>query len=434
MERLTIPPALAEMNAVFAENGFSAYLVGGAVRDMLRGKAASDWDVATSAWPDDVRRLFRRVIPTGIEHGTVTVLFRGRHIEVTTFRTESDYADGRHPGRVGYADAIESDLSRRDFTINAIAASLSDGRVVDPFDGRADIARKIIRTVGRPEERFAEDGLRPVRAIRFAAALDFAIQEETLAAIPRCLDKTRLISIERFRDEFVKMLGAEEPSIALKLMERTGVLSLFVPELADCRGVEQRDCRGRHWFDVLDHLFYACDGAPRDNLVVRLAALFHGVGREQQSAALCKTILTRLRFPNQVIDAASHLVTEHMFHYEPAWTDAAVRRFIVRVTPEALPDLFDLRIADCRGMTGPWAENLAELKDRVDAALSQKAALSLKDLAVSGNDLIAEGIPPGRLMGNILKELLETVLDNPAENEREHLLEIARNRQKRQSP
>jgi tRNA nucleotidyltransferase/poly(A) polymerase len=461
VERIKIPLPLLKMNALFAEKGFASYLVGGAVRDTLRGKPVSDWDVATDARPEDVCAMFRRVIPTGIEHGTVTVLFLGHKIEVTTFRTEADYSDGRHPDSVSYTASIEDDLSRRDFTINAIAASLADGKITDPFGGRADINRKIIRTVGDPRDRFAEDGLRPVRAIRLAATLGFAIDRKTLDAIPGALEKTRLVSIERFRDEFVKMLGADVPSVALKLMEQTGVLPLFIPELCDCRGVDQRDYRGHHQFDVLDHLFYACDGAPKDNLTVRLAALFHDIGKppvketvqkvdaagtmhaictfyqhEQKSAELCKRIMGRMRFPNQLIAGVSHLVAEHMFHYEPSWSDSAVRRFVVRVTPEAIPDLFDLRIADAYGMTcvrppldrGGWAENLLEFRARIDAVLAEKSALSLKDLAVSGSDLLAAGVPPGKAIGMVLRELLEAVLDDPAENERGHLLQIARNR------
>jgi putative nucleotidyltransferase with HDIG domain len=461
MEHIKIPPPLSKMRTLLAEKGFASYLVGGAVRDTLRGKPMSDWDVATNARPEDVCAIFRRVIPTGIEHGTVTVLFMGHKIEVTTFRTEADYSDGRHPDSVSYTASIEEDLSRRDFTINAIAASLADGKITDPFGGRADIKQKILRTVGDPRDRFVEDGLRPVRAIRFAATLGFAIDSKTQEAIPGALEKTRLVSIERFRDEFVKMLGADEPSVALKLMEQTGILPLFLPELCVCRGVDQKDYRNHHQFDVLDHLFYACDGAPKDNLTVRLAALFHDIGKplvketiqkpdasgishsictfynhEQKSAELCKRIMTRLRFPNQLIVGASHLVAEHMFHYEPSWSDSAIRRFVVRVTPEAIPDLFDLRIADAYGMTcarppidrGGWAENLLEFKERIDAVLAEKTALSLKDLAVSGSDLLAIGIPPGKAIGLVLHELLETVLDNPAENEREHLLQIAKNR------
>ena len=184
MKPLKIPEPLKKMNAVFQDNGFEAHLVGGAVRDMIRGKAASDWDLATNAPPQQVAKMFRRVIPTGIAHGTVTVLFQGHSVEVTTYRTEADYSDGRHPDSVNYAATIQEDLSRRDFTMNAMAASLDDGSIVDPFGGQDDIQNKIIRTVGNPLDRFDEDGLRPVRAIRFATQLGFTIDEATMAAIP----------------------------------------------------------------------------------------------------------------------------------------------------------------------------------------------------------------------------------------------------------
>jgi putative nucleotidyltransferase with HDIG domain len=332
--------------------------------------------------------------------------------------------------------------------------------VIDPFGGREDLAKKTVRTVGDPFRRFDEDGLRPVRAIRFSATLGFGIEKNTLAAIPKGLEKTRLVSVERFRDEFTKMLAADTPSTALKLLEETGVLALLIPELTACRGITQQDIRGYHRFDVLDHLFFACDGAPREKLTVRLAALFHDVGKpavravsertggdgavqpvitfynhEKVSAELCAKILTRLRFPNHLADAVSHLVAEHMFFYEPSWTDAAVRRFVRRVTPEALEDIFDLRRADTYGMsgvapslqTGPWVANLLDLKERAAIVLSEKAVLDLKSLAVSGNDLVAAGIPAGKVLGAILRELLETVVDDPGENTREHLLGIAKN-------
>ncbi|AEE16797.1 CCA tRNA nucleotidyltransferase [Treponema brennaborense] len=466
MKRIKIPHELQKMHEIFSEHGFSAYLVGGAVRDIVRGKTASDWDVATNATPQQVTDMFRRVIPTGIAHGTVTVHFMKREVEVTTFRTETGYSDGRHPDSVKFAATIEDDLSRRDFTMNAIAANLADGLIVDPFGGRDDIKANVIRTVGNADERFAEDGLRPIRALRFAAQLGFSIDPATLAAVPRAKEKTAGVSIERFRDEFVKMLKAPQPSLALRLMEDTGMLRLFLPELAACRGVEQADARGFHRFDVLDHLLYACDGAPARKLEVRLAALFHDAGKpavkrteirervsdragepppaetiytfynhETVSASITKNVLERLRFPNALTTAVCHLVKNHMFHYESSWTDAAVRRFLVRVTPQAVEDLFDLRIADVYGMTGVppqlkngvWSENLLELKDRIDAITAQNTALTLKDLAVNGADLIRAGIPAGKRLGHILRELLDTVIDDPKQNDRETLLRIAVN-------
>lgn len=455
--RIQIPSVLKKMHEIFSRAGFSSYLVGGAVRDMLMGKQAHDYDVATDAKPDDVTRLFHRVIPTGIEHGTVTVRLMGHSIEVTTFRTESAYTDGRHPDHVLYAPTIEDDLSRRDFTMNAIAAHLADGKLVDPFDGAKDIRKKVIRAVGNPHERFCEDGLRPIRAIRFAAQLEFRIENHTYSDIFE--EDTRKtvakISIERFRDEFVKMLSVRTPSRALKMLEETGITSLFIPELLAGRNCIQSDGRGFHEFDVLDHMYYACDGAPRENLTARLAALFHDIGKpasrtvektangelyhfyghDALGANMTRTILARLRFPTKTVDAVAHLVKEHMFHYEDSWSDAAVRRFIVRVGSECLNDLFDVRRADIYGMhrAAPrlhdteTGKNLLALKTRIASVQAQKTALSIKDLAVNGNDLIGAGIPAGKELGHVLKELFNTVLDDPTQNTREHLLTIAKN-------
>ncbi len=454
MKNIKIPQPLKKMNEIFQANGFEAYLVGGAVRDMIRGKEASDWDVATSAQPEQVVKIFRKVIPTGIAHGTVTVLFMGHSIEVTTYRTEADYSDGRHPDSVNFAGTIEEDLSRRDFTMNAIAASLEDGHLVDPFAGQEDIKSKTIRTVGNPYDRFNEDGLRPIRAIRFASQLGFSITPETMAAIPASLEKTATISVERFREEFIKILKSPEPSVGLKLLEETGILQLFIPELATCRKVEQADCRGFHQFDVLDHLFYACDGAPAHKELVRLAALLHDIGKpkakrsgslpdgrptitfynhEKYSEEMSQNLMTRLKFSKAETATVCHLVKNHMFHYESNWSDAAVRRFLFRVTPEALEDLFDLRMADVYGMTrsapvlkeGPWSSNLLELKDRITELSSQQQVLGLKDLAINGKDLMAAGIPAGKQLGTILNQLLETVLDDPSQNNRQQLLTIA---------
>lgn len=442
------------MYIFFEQSNYQAYLVGGAVRDILQGKNVSDWDVATDATPEQISILFNRVIPTGIAHGTVTVLFMGHKIEVTTFRKEYGYTDGRHPDKIEFGKDLKADLSRRDFTMNAIAASLKDGTLVDPFNGQNDIKSKIIRTVGNPNLRFSEDGLRPVRAVRFAAQLNFTIEENTLKAIPYALDKTATISVERFHDEFIKLLSAEKPSQGLILMEKTGILNLFLAELVQCRNIKQTDCRGIHKFDVLDHLFFACDGAPKEKINVRLAALFHDIGKpvakrieqrngqqiitfynhEFRSEEICHKIMTRLRFPKNQIEYVCHLVKNHMFHYESNWSDAAVRRFLVRVTPEALEDLFDLRIADVYGMTatapilkeGPWVANLLELKDRIQYIIEKNTALCLKDLAINGKDLIQIGISPGKQIGQILMHLMETVLDDPECNTRDRLLEIAK--------
>jgi putative nucleotidyltransferase with HDIG domain len=443
MNNVPVHPLLKEIASHFTGQGKQVYLVGGAVRDLLLGKKASDWDLATNARPEEVIPLFRRVIPTGIKHGTITVLYKGVSVEVTTFRTESTYSDGRRPDRVEYAATVEEDLSRRDFTMNALAAELPSGRLVDPFHGAADIKDEIICCVGKPEERFSEDGLRPMRAVRFASQLGFTVEDATLAAISGALNTTAKVSPERIRDEFEKIIASGKPGTALLLMERTGLLELLFPDLAQCRGIEQK---GYHCYDVLDHSLLACDFAARKQYSqnVRLAALFHDLGKritlnidengnrtfyqhEKESVRLTRNILKAYRCPNAVIDAVTHLIEEHMFHYEDNWSDAAVRRFIVRVGEENLEELYRLRFADAFGTTGiePRADFLLPLVNRVEAILSQSRALSLKDLAVSGKDLIAAGIKPGKHMGIILNELLEAVLDDPALNTPEKLLEIA---------
>lgn len=459
MKRIRIPVELQKMNEIFATHGYEAHLVGGAVRDILLGKPAADWDVATNASPQAVMRIFHRVIPTGLAHGTVTVLFMRQQVEVTTYRTDGNYSDGRRPDSVQLGATLVEDLARRDFTINAIAASLADGTIIDPFDGRGDLQRQLIRTVGSPRDRFHEDGLRPVRALRLSAQLGFSIEATTLAAISHddIRQTIRSVSMERFRDELTKLLRAPEPSLGLRAMEETGVLALFIPELAAGRGVTQADARGFHEFDVFDHNVYACDGAPCDNDTVRLAALLHDVGKtytrtvehiphaaadgidlihfhghEAESTRLTRDILLRLRFPNAVIHRVSHLIAQHMFHYESNWSDAAVRRFLVRVGSENIDDLFLLRCADIYGMhrVPPVAGSstmraLDELRERIARVHAEQSALSLKDLAVCGTDLLALGVPEGKQVGQLLGELFQCVLDDPTMNTREQLLAVA---------
>ncbi|MDR1178624.1 MAG: HD domain-containing protein [Spirochaetaceae bacterium] len=449
MSAVFIHPILKEVAGVFTSRGKQVYLVGGAVRDLLLGKNPNDWDLASDARPEEVIAMFRRVIPTGIRHGTVTIRHRGRSIETTTFRTESAYSDGRRPDSVRYAATIEEDLSRRDFTMNAVAIRLPDGSMTDPFGGRNDIRKKLIRCVGRAEERFGEDGLRPLRALRFASQLDFKLEENTLAAIAPALPSTAQVAIERVREELDKMLVSDLPSRGLRLMEQTGLLEAFLPELSRCRGVEQK---GFHRFDVLDHSFLSCDFAARDaalpaadsRLVLCLAALLHDIGKpdaraqdssggytfyrhEERSAALALGILKRFKYSNDIITKTIHLIRQHMFHYEEDWTSAAVRRFIIRAGEENLPALYALRRADAYGTSGevPPPQLLLPLTDRVSGILSRNEALSIKDLAINGGDLIALGVKPGRAMGRILNELLEAVLVSPELNRKEKLLEIA---------
>jgi len=436
-------PILKEVASVFNNAGKEVYLVGGAVRDLLLGRESADWDLATNARPEEVTRIFKRVIPTGIKHGTVTIHYKGASIEVTTFRTESEYSDGRRPDGIYYAETIEEDLSRRDFTMNAAAVRLPEGSLVDPFDGRHDINRRLIRCVGKAEERFAEDGLRPMRAVRFAAQLRFNLEKNTLAAIPGALSTTAKVAAERIRDELDKTMLSESPQTGFVLMEETGLLKMILPELDACRGIEQK---GFHRYDVLDHSLLACAYAARKGFSreVRMAALFHDLGKqstqntgedgirtfynhEKDSVRMAEVIMRRFRYSNAATDKVLRLVAAHMFHYEEAWKDSAVRRFIMRTGEDLLPELFQLRLADAAGTSGidPDPALLLPFKERVESVLAQGSALSLKDLAVNGNDLAEIGVQRGKHIGIILKELLETVLEDPALNIREKLLEIA---------
>ena len=438
----SIPASLEELAQVFRQHGRQCYLVGGAIRDMLLGRRSTDYDIATDALPQEVQGMFRRVIPTGLKHGTVTVLFRGLRFEVTTFRIEREYLDGRRPDSVQFTPSIEEDLRRRDFTVNAIAYDLATRRLLDPHGGRADLHLRIIRAIGDPLERFREDGLRPVRACRFASQFGFSVEPATFAAIPASLDTVRKVSAERIREELIRLLGAPQPSQGFRLMASCGLLELLLPELSAGAGVEQR---ALHCFDVLEHSLRSCDAAEPDNLPVRLAALLHDIGKpgtlkrqedgslsfhghERLSAELSGVLLERLRFPNQLIQKTCHLVLHHMFNYTEEWSDAAVRRFVARVGEEHLPDLLALRRADQVGTCGDPAPSpaLAAFSQRLERVLAAGRALTLRDLAVDGRDIMqALGLGPGPQVGVVLGQLLESVLEDPKLNTRETLLAIA---------
>ncbi len=422
--------------------GHEAYLVGGGIRDLLLGREVADWDVATSAEPEAVLALWPDALPTGIRHGTVTVRTGGDPVEVTTYRAEGPYSDGRRPDWVRFGVSLREDLSRRDFTVNALAYDPDRRRLADPAGGVADLGHRLIRTVGDPDARFDEDGLRPLRGIRLAAVLEFAIDPATLAAMARARDRAEGVARERIRDEFLKLLRARRPSVGIDLLRRTGLLELVAPELLEGVGMAQNRF---HAYDVYEHTLRAVDAAPAGNPRVRVAALLHDVGKprtrvvvegegtfhhhEQVGAALTRDILDRLRFPRAERDAVALLVKEHMFHYTPEWSDAAVRRFLRRVGPENVDDLFMLREADTEAHgTGESArEPLAELGGRIRSVRSRADALTVGDLAVNGGDLMQElGLAPGPEVGRILNALVERVLEQPSLNRRGVLLREAR--------
>jgi len=408
------------------------------------GLEMTDFDLATDARPEEVKKIFRKVIPTGIQHGTVTVLYKGHSFEVTTFRVESQYTNLRHPDQVHFTPDIFEDLKRRDFTVNAMALNLTTNELVDPHDGRGDIGRKIIRAIGDPEERFNEDGLRLLRAVRFMSQLDFDIEKNTLEAMGACASNIQKVSQERIRDELIKILLSNRPSRAFFLMEETGILPLILPELSRSRGIGQKE---RHLFDVFDHSVYSVDGASKHILEIPLAALLHDLGKpdtlkpdkqgnptfhghEQRSVELAHDILKRLKFPRALEERVCHLIAHHMFNYEPAWTDAAVRRFLSKVNPRYVPDLFHLRRADSYGTNLDTAslEPLISFQKRIEEVAAKDEALTIKDLKINGNDLFKEaGIPKGPIMGVILDFLLEAVLEDPEINDSDTLLSLAVN-------
>lgn len=447
-----VAPSALEVCRRLAEAGHSAQIVGGCVRDLVLGRPAKDWDVATSAHPDEVQRVFRRTIPTGIAHGTVTVLVGAESIEVTTYRGEGAYSDARRPDHVVFGVTLEEDLARRDFTMNAMAYDPVQDRVVDPFGGHADLAARVIRAVGDPAARFAEDGLRVMRAVRFAATLEFSVEPATEAAIPSALGSLARVSAERVRDELLKLLGAGRPSIGLEIAERTGVLGVIMPELVEGVGVMQNR---HHRWDVWRHTLAAVDGTPGD-AIVRLGTLLHDVAKPRTAAPkpdapgeftfyrhdsvgaeMADAVARRLKLSNKERERIVALVAHHMFWYSPEWSDATVRRFIRRVGPELLPDLFALRTGDVvgRGFGEDPENELGELRRRVDKVMAEDQALSIGDLAVDGGDVMRVlGVGPGRVIGDTLRALLEEVLEDPELNTRDRLLERLAALASRQTP
>jgi tRNA nucleotidyltransferase (CCA-adding enzyme) len=437
-----VPAAARAVCRRLTEAGFQAVVVGGCVRDVLLGRTAKDWDIATSAHPPEVQKIFRKTIPTGIQHGTVTVMESGEPIEVTTYRGEGAYSDARRPDHVIFGVPLQEDLARRDFTMNAIAFDPVAGEIFDPFDGRGDLGRRVIRAVGDAEARFREDGLRVMRAIRFAAGLEMALDPATEAAIPSALESLRKVSVERIQQELIRLLGARRPSVGLAIAQRTGILEVILPELAEGVGFAQNR---HHRFDVWEHTIAAVDATPGD-AIRRLGALLHDVAKPRTAAPkpdapgentfykhdsvgaeMSEAILRRLKFSNKDRERVVAMVAHHMFWYEPSWTDATVRRFVRRVGEPLLEDLFALREGDvrARGRDEDPDVEIGELRRRAAAVIEADQALSVTDLAIDGKDVMAAlGIPPSKRIGELLDALLDRVLDDPALNERERLLAL----------
>src|SRR5213594_2347268 len=437
---IRVPADVERVVAALAAAGHEAYVVGGCVRDALRGVDPHDWDVTTNATPEEIQKVFRKSLYLN-HFGTVVVRSGDHEVEVTTYRVDADYADHRHPTAVAFTDSLREDLGRRDFTMNAMAwrppVDGRPGELVDPFGGQRDLAARIVRAVGEPRERFQEDALRMLRAVRFATLLGFTIKPRTAEAIRESAELAATLSGERVQQELTKILRAPRPSIALRMLSDLGLLAVICPELEVAKTIPQDKAVAQ---DVFEHSLATADATP-DDLVLRLAGLLHDIGKPATFAdghfhqhefvgeAQAREILRRWRFDKDTIAQVSHLIRHHMFWYQTEWTGSAVRRFVRKVGLENIPALFRLRRADNigSGARSPRMYALEALWERVQEEIRAASAFSLRDLAIDGNDVMAElGIPPSPEVGRVLNELFERVTDDPSLNTRERLLELAR--------
>lgn len=430
------------------ENGFEAWIVGGAVRDLMLDKTSSDWDVTTSATPEEIEPLFNESFYDN-EYGTVKVA--GKHLreqfklsegsiddsvlyDITTFRTELEYSDKRRPDSVVWGKTIQEDLKRRDFTINAIAINLRD-KVVDPYEGVADLKNKLVKAVGEPSERFEEDALRIMRAIRISAQLGFSIEEKTLSALKEKVQNLREISWERIGAETMKLLATEHAADGIQLMVNCGIIDIVIPELLAMKDVAQG---GHHIYDVFTHSLEALRACPSSDPVVRLATLIHDIDKpsvakaegvrgvtfynhEVSGARTAKRIAERLKLSKKDQDRVFTLVRWHMFVYESKMTDASIRRFIRRVGKENIHDMMALRVGDrVGGGSKATSWRLTELQKRIGEQLYEP--LSLKDMNIDGAEIMKIlDIKPSRKVGEILNILFEEIIEDSSKNTKEYL-------------
>ena len=440
--RITIPQKGQTVIDTIRKAGYEAYVVGGCVRDSLLGREPEDWDITTSAKPEQVKALFPRTVDTGLQHGTVTVMIDGEGFEVTTYRIDGEYEDSRHPSEVIFTSDLEEDLRRRDLTINAMAYNEEEG-LVDKFGGEEDLKAGIVRCVGNAEERFQEDALRILRAIRFSAQLGFVIDKETLDAAGRLAYTLDRISAERIQTELVKLMVSPHPEY-LRTAYDIGVTKVFLPEFDKAMETEQRHVH--HCYNVGEHILHSLTYVGEDK-VLRLAMLFHDIGKPEVltvdgeevthfynhaavSAELAEKILRRLKFDNDTIRRVCKLVLYHDYGSQMTPDMRMVRRAIYRIGEEAFPDLFEVKRADFLAQSAYQREEKLRRVQRwrmlYEEILEKRQCVSLKNLAVKGADLIALGWKPGKRLGEALQRLLEMVLEEPECNTRERLLEEAK--------
>ena len=437
METILLPEKVSRILSVLAGAGYEAYAVGGCVRDAILGREPEDWDITTNARPEEVKGLFRRTVDTGIAHGTVTVMLGSDGFEVTTYRQDGDYSDHRHPDAVVFTASLEEDLKRRDFTINAMAYRPETG-LVDLFGGREDLEKRIIRCVGDPRERFDEDALRIMRALRFSAQLGFAIAPETREAIREFAPRLQLISRERIRVELVKLLVSPHPDRLLDLAE-CGITAEIFPLWDTMLATEQNSAF--HLYSVGIHTLKVVENVPAEP-VLRLAALLHDCGKPackttdmgsrnhfhghaELGATITEEFLKELRFDNKTINDVVKLVKVHDDRFPPKRKN--VRREMNRVGTELFPSFLKLVLADTLAKSNYALEEtmhnytlVCRLYEEITAAGDP---ITLKDLAVKGSDLIAAGMKPGPEMGEVLSRMLDDVLENPEHNQKEYLIE-----------
>ena len=465
--KFKIPGYVKKVARMLNKEGYSCYLVGGALRDVVLGIEPDDYDLATNAKPDAMLNIFPKSVSTGERFGMISALVPDEmgeihDVQVTTFRSEGDYVDGRWPTNIEFVEDLDKDLGRRDFTFNSMALDLSlvdqengnieeELEIYDPFGGLTDLAIRVVRAVGTPIERFKEDGLRAFKACRMASQLQFDIEKETFDAISQSIPVAKMVSMERVRDEFMKMLNhSHKPSIGIELMRKTGLLAIFMPELLEGLGVEQKVW---HADDVFYHSIKCVDFA-QDR--IKLAALFHDIGKPRcdmgnghfyghdiEGEKMTREIMTRMRFSKSETNRIANLVRNHMFYYpyeqedmteeqkqhlrEKEWSDGAVRRFIQRVGEENIDDLFALRIADATSnpKTGFKPDEIQLLQQRISKVKQEDMALKISDLDINGHDLMEMGVE-GRRIGEILDILLEKVVDDPLVNSKDKLIEIVK--------
>ena len=437
---LSIPQGVFDLAEKFSSNNYEFYLVGGAVRDALMGKMIMDWDFTTNATPQKMLKFLGEDAYYNNNFGTVGYPAEEdeRPYEITTFRTESNYTDSRHPDEVKWGKTLDEDLKRRDFTINAMALKVDDKKIIDPYDGQKDINKKLVRAVGDPAERFSEDALRMMRAVRIAAELGFTIEEQTFEAIKMHVTSINKIARERVRDELLKIISARYAYEGVILLHGSGLMDEILPELSKTFGVEQKSPGRHHIYDVGTHSLLSLKNCPSEDTITRFATLIHDIGKPQTfkvkegvitfynhevlGARIAKNIANRLRFSKKDTDKLWKLVRWHQFTVDEHQTDKAIRRFITKVTPDYIEDMLALRTGDRLG--GGAAETswrLEEFKQRLVEV--QKQPFTVHDLKIKGDDVMSElNLKPSPKIGEILNTLFNDVVENKVENNKEALL------------